>query len=334
MPRHLLQGVMLLAALAATLAVEPLQVAAQVTAQTWPSAPIRIVVPFPPGGTTDQIARRVQPQLQADLGVPVIVENKSGASGAIGTQAVVVAPADGTTFLLVFDTHAVNPSLLPNLPFDTLKDLAPIMLIGTSPMILTAHPSTPYTAFADVLAAAGRNPGAVFYGTIGAGSLAHLAMTQIANELKVTLTHVPYKGGGPLLTDAIGGHVPLAIASMALLSSQVQAGALRPLAVTSSERYPLFPATPTVAELGAAAFDAEAWWGLLAPARTPAAIIVRMRTALRDALLNGAVKQSLAEQGVQYRLSSPVEFGSFLEREVTRWAKVVKENKLDAEVRP
>jgi tripartite-type tricarboxylate transporter receptor subunit TctC len=298
-------------------------------AQAWPSNPIRIIVPFPPGGTTDQIARRVQPLLQADLKVPVIIENRAGASGAIGTQAAVTSPPDGTTFLLVFDTHAVNPSVLPNLPFDTLKDLAPVMLIGTSPMVITAHPATALKSFADLVAAARKNDGAISYGTVGAGSLAHLAMTSIANGLKVTMTHVPYRGGGPLLTDAIAGHVPVTIASIALLSPQISSGGLRPLAVTSTARYAQFPDVPTVSELGLA-IDAQSWWGLLAPARTPPDIIARMHQALAKALEVETVRQSLSEQGVIYRLSSPEELGRFLETEIPRWAKVVKDNRIVA----
>src|SRR5262249_5111773 len=164
-----------------------------VWAQDWPTKPIRIIVPFPPGGTTDQIARRVQPRLEQDLKATIVIENRSGASGAIGTQAAAFAPPDGTTFLMVFDPHAVNPSLQPNLPFDTLNDLAPIMLIGKSPMVVTAHPTAAYKSFGDVVEAARKAPGSAVYGTIGAGSLAHLAMSQIVNTLGVTMTHVPYK---------------------------------------------------------------------------------------------------------------------------------------------
>jgi tripartite-type tricarboxylate transporter receptor subunit TctC len=298
-------------------------------AQAWPSNPIRIIVPFPPGGTTDQIARRVQPLLQADLKVPVIIENRTGASGAIGTQTAVTSPPDGTTFLLVFDTHAVNPSVLPNLPYDTLRDLAPIMLIGTSPMVITSHPATAYKSFADLVAAAKKSDSAINYGTVGAGSLAHLAMTSIANGLKVTMTHVPYRGGGPLLTDAIAGHVPVTIASIALLSPQISSGGLRPLAVTSAERYAQLPDIPTVSELGLT-IDAQSWWGLLAPARTPRDIIARMHQALAKALEVETVRQSLSEQGVIYRLSSPEELGRFLEAEIPRWAKVVKDNRIVA----
>jgi tripartite-type tricarboxylate transporter receptor subunit TctC len=297
--------------------------------QAWPSNPIRIIVPFPPGGTTDQIARRVQPLLQADLKVPVIIENRTGASGAIGTQAAVASPPDGTTFVLVFDTHAVNPSVLPNLPYDTLRDLAPVMLIGTSPMVIASHPATAYKSFADLVAAARKSDGAINYGTVGAGSLAHLAMTRIANGLKVTMTHVPYRGGGPLLTDAIAGHIPVTIASIALLSPQISSGALRALAVTSSSRYAQLPDIPTVTELGLA-IDAQSWWGLLAPAKTPSSIIMRMHDALAKALDVETVRQSLSEQGVIYRLSSPEELGRFLEAEIPRWAQVVKDNRIVA----
>ena len=297
-------------------------------AQDWPTKPIRIIVPFPPGGTTDQIARRVHPLLERDLKTTITIENRGGASGSIGTQVAVASPPDGTTFVLVFDTHGANPSLQPNLPFDTLKDLTPIMLIGKSPMVITAHPTAPYKSFADVVAASKKTAGAVAYGTIGAGSLAHLAMSQIANKLEVTMTHVPYKGGGPLTTDAIGGHVPVAIASIALFSPHIKAGALRPLAVTSRQRYAQLPDTPTIAELAVPGYDAEAWWGFLAPAKTPGAIIARMNAALSKALQDSTVRQNLSEQGLEYELSTPEAFGRFLEAEIPRWAKVVKDNKI------
>jgi tripartite-type tricarboxylate transporter receptor subunit TctC len=282
-----------------------------IRADSWTSKPIRIIVPFPPGGTTDQIARRVQPLLEADLKTTIVIENRGGASGAI-------------------DTHGVNPSLLPNLSFDTLHDLAPVMLIGKSPMVITAHPATAYRRFEDVLAASRKNPGSVAYGTIGAGSLAHLTMSQIANEFTVVMTHVPYKGGAPLTTDAIAGHVPVAIASVALLSPHIQAGALRPIGVTSAKRYAKLPDTRTIAELGITGFDAEAWWGLLAPAKTPSDIVVRMNVAMAKALREPAVERSLNDQGLEYQLSSPKAFGEFIEGEIVRWAKVIKDNKIVA----
>jgi tripartite-type tricarboxylate transporter receptor subunit TctC len=232
--------------------------------------------------------------------------------------------------VLVFDTHGANPSLLPSLPFDTVKDLAPVMLIGTSPMVLTAHPASAFKSFDDVITAAKKAAGSVTYGSVGSGSLAHLAMTRIANKLDVNMTHIPYKGGGPLATDAIAGHVPLAIASIALLSPHIGGGALRPLVVTSAQRYPRLPDTPTLSELGMTGVDADSWWGMLAPARTPAEIISRMNEAMAKALREPVVQQGLSEQGVIYRLSTPEAFGTFIEDEIARWAAVIKENKVVA----
>jgi tripartite-type tricarboxylate transporter receptor subunit TctC len=297
-------------------------------AQSWPPKTIRIIIPFPPGGTTDLIARRAQPMLERNLKVSILIENRAGASGAIGTHAAVLSPPDGATFVLVFDTHGANPSLLPNLPFDTLKDLTPVMLIGTSPMVITTHQTTAYKSFDDVISAAKAKSGAVAYGTIGAGSLAQLAMTQIGNALGVTMTHVPYKGGGPLVNDAIGGHVPISIASIALFSPHIKSGSLRPLAVTSVKRIAQLPDTPAVSELGVAGFDAVAWWGLLAPAKTPPEIVAKMNAAMAEALNDPTAKQGLSEQGVDYQLSAPDVFGRFVENEIHRWAKVVKDNNI------
>jgi tripartite-type tricarboxylate transporter receptor subunit TctC len=181
------------------------------------------------------------------------------------------------------------------------------------------------SGFGDIVAAARKGDGAVNYGTVGAGSLAHLAMTPVASGLKVTMTHAPYRGGGPLLTDAVAGHIPVAIASITLLSPQISIGGLRALAVTSSSRYAQRPDIPTVSELGLA-IDAQSWWGLLAPAKTPPDVIARMHQALARALEVETVRQSLSEQGVIYRLSSPAELGRFIEAEILRWAKVAKEN--------
>jgi len=295
-------------------------------ADAWPNRPIKLVVPFPPGGTTDQIARYVQKPLTDELGVPIVIENRGGGSGSIGAAMVAHAPADGYTFLLVFDTHGVNPSIIPNMPFDTLHDLDPIMLIGTSPMVITAYPDSPYKTFRDVLDAAKTRKGGVSFGTIGAGSLAHLYMTQVSNQMGIPLTHVPYRGGGPLVTDAIAGHVHVAIASAALLIPSIKAGKLRPLAVTSSERFPLLPNVPTVTEQGIPAAASSSWWGLLAPAHTPRPIIEKMHAAFAKALRDPAVAPKLEDQGVVMRISSPEEFGTFLANEVQRWAKVVKEN--------
>lgn len=301
-----------------------------VRAQAWPSQPIRIIVPFPPGGTSDQIARHMQPHLQQSLGTQVLVENRAGASGSIGTGATAKAPPDGNTYVLVFDTHGVNPSLIPNMPFDTLKDLAPVMLIGKSPMVFTAHASAPYKSFGEVMAAARAKPDSIGYGTIGSGSLAHLFVTLIGKQAGFSMTHVPYKGGGPLTTDAVAGHVPVAIATAALLSPHVQSGKLRALAVTSSTRFAQLPDVPTVAEQGVLGVSAEAWWGLLAPAKTPAPIVARMHAEFAKALRNPAVNEKLTQQGVVLTMDGPDELAKFVANEVERWGKVVRDNKITA----
>ena len=297
-------------------------------AQDWPTQPVKIVIPFPPGGTTDQIARHAQAPLSKILGQPVIVENKGGGSGSIGAAQVANSPPDGYTWLLVFDTHGVNPSLIPNMSFDTLKDLAPVMLVGTSPMLLTAHPSTPYKSMTDVLNAAKTPDNKVSFGTIGSGSLGHLAMQLLQDQTKTKMTHIPYKGGGPLVQDAIAGHVPLAIGSAALMSPSVKAGRLRAVAVTSPQRFAPLPDVPTISEQGAPGFDSEAWWGFHAPAGTPPAIIAKMHKAFSEALRTPEVQGKLTDQGVVLKLTSPQDYDKFLRNEVSRWAKVVKDNKI------
>ena len=301
-----------------------------VHAQNWPNQTIRIIVPFPPGGTTDQVARLLQPYLQQSLGVSVVVDNRGGASGAIGSGIAAKAPPDGNTFLLVFDTHGVNPSLIPNMPFDTLKDLAPIMLIGKSPMVITAHPSFPYKTFSEVVKLAKARPGEVAFGSIGSGSLAHLAMAMISGYAKVEITHIPYKGGGPLVINAIGGHVPLGVASLALFSPHIQSGRLKAIGITSPKRHPQFPNVATVAEQVMPGFEAEAWWGLLAPVNTPAPILTRMHAEVTKALKTPSLQQHLDQQSLAVTASTPDEFQKFLVNEVERWGRVVRDNKIKA----
>jgi tripartite-type tricarboxylate transporter receptor subunit TctC len=306
---------------AAPLAAPP---AAYAQADAWPSRPIRLISPFPPGGTTDLLARLFAPPLSQALGQQVIVENKSGGAGSIGTGFVAKAPPDGYAFVLVFDTHAVNPSLIPTMPFDTRADLAPVTLIATGAMVVAAHSSQPYRTFGDLLAAAKAKSGAPTYGTIGSGSLAHLAMTQMGVQGGFMPTHVPYKGGGPLVQDAIAGHVPVAIGSVALLSPHIRSGALVPLAVTTAVRDGVLPNVGTVAEQGLPGFEATAWWGLLAPAKTPPAIIQRMNAEVATLLRDPQLRDRLAGQGMSIVASSPEAFARFIDEQTDKWAKVVK----------
>jgi tripartite-type tricarboxylate transporter receptor subunit TctC len=299
-------------------------------AQTWPDKPVKLVAVFPPGGSVDTVARILAFQLTKQMGQQFIVDNRGGASGSIGTASVAKSAPDGYTFAVVFDTHAVNPALIPNLSFDTAKDLAPVMLIGTSAMAITKHPSVKFATFKDVIAEAKAKPDSISYGTIGTGSLGHLAMTQIATIAGTTFTHVPYKGGGPVVQDAIAGHVPFMIGTIFLVKPQVDAKMLVPLAVTGAKRSPRFPDVPTVAEQGIAGFESVAWWGVVAPAGTPPAIVKRLNEELAKALKVPEVAEKLSAQGMDIVGSSPAELQSFLQAEMTRWAKVVKDNKIRA----
>jgi tripartite-type tricarboxylate transporter receptor subunit TctC len=296
----------------------------------WPAKPVKLISVFPPGGSVDQVARVFAAQLTQQTGQQFFVDNRGGASGSIGTQVVATSPPDGYTFGVVFDTHAVNPSLIPNLPFDTLKDLAPVMLVGTSPMAIVANTSQPYNDFRDVLAAAKLKPGGIAFGSIGTGSLGHLAMAQIGNLQKTEFTHVPYRGGGPLMTDAVGNQVPLAIGTVFLVNPHVKGGKLKALAVTSAGPTPQMPGVKTVAEQGVPGFSALAWWGIIAPKGTPPAVVKRMYDELSKALKDPAVGDKLTQQGMEIVGGGPEELDRFLRGEIARWAKVVRENKIQA----
>ena len=312
--------------LLAVLGAAALFASAGVAAQAWPTRqPIKLVAVFPPGGSVDQVARIVAVPLAQELGANVIVENKGGASGSIGAAAVAAAPADGYTFAVVFDTHGVNPSLIPNLPFDSKKDLTPLVLVGTSPMVLATFAASEYKSFADVVAAAKAKKN-VSYGTIGSGSLGHVAMTLLGKNGGIDWTHVPYKGGGPLMNDAVAGHVPLSIGSVFVTKPHIDSGRMRPLAVTTSKRSPDLPNVPTLAESGYPGFDAPAWWAVLAPAKTPPEIVKRMNEALNKVLKQPDIAKKLDAQGIDVVGGTTEIARVFMERQMDIWAKVVKDN--------
>lgn len=299
-------------------------------AQAWPNKPVKVIAVFPPGGSVDTVSRILSHQLTKQLGQQFVVDNKGGASGSIGTAAVAKSPPDGYTFGMVFDTHGVNPSLIPNLSYDTMKDLAPVMIVGTSPMVIAKYHGAAYKDFKEVIAAGKKKADAVSFGSIGSGSLGHLAMTQIANLANTSFNHIPYKGGGPLVQDAIAGHVPLMIGTVFLAKPQIDGKLLVALAVTSAKRSTRLPDTPTVAEQGVPGFESVAWWGVVAPAGTPPAIITRLNEELLKALKTPEVAEKLAAQGMDIIGSKPEALQSFLQAEITRWAKVVKDNKIKA----
>ncbi len=300
-------------------------------AQAWPTKqPIKLVAVFPPGGSVDQVARIIAQPLSQQLGQSVVVENRGGASGTIGTAAVVQAPADGYTFAVVFDTFGVNPSLNPSMPFDSKKDLTPLVLVGTSPMVLATHVGSEYKTFADVVAAAKAKKN-VSFGTIGNGSLGHLAMSLLGKDAQLEWTHVPYKGGGPLMTDAVAGHVPLSIGSVFVTKPHIDSGRLRPLAVTTSKRAADLPNVPTIAENGYPGFEAPAWWAFLASSKTPPDIVKRMNEELNKVLKNPEVAKKLDAQGIDIMGGSSEQARVFIDRQMTIWAKVVKDNDIKAD---
>ena len=312
--------------LAATAAAFP------ATAQGWPTKPVKFVVPFPPGGSVDPLARLLSVRLTQSLGQQFIVENKPGASGSIGTSFVAKSPPDGYTFVFVFDTHAVNPTQIPNLNFDTVKDLAPVMLVGTAPMALGTNPSKPYKTFADVIAAAKAKPDTLSYGSIGSGSLGHLTMTLIQQSGGFKVVHIPYKGGGPMSTDALGGQIDFGIASVAVIGPHVKGGKLRGIAVTGDKRSSAMPEVPTLAEQGFPGFSALAWWGIFAPAGTPKPIIDNLNAELVRVLNQPDLRKQLTEQlGMDLVVSTPEALQKWTVGEIARWGKVVKENNIRAD---
>jgi tripartite-type tricarboxylate transporter receptor subunit TctC len=301
-------------------------------AQAWPTKPVKFIVPYPPGGSTDPMARLIAVKLSDSLGQPFVVENKSGASGTIGTAFVAKSPADGYTFVFVFDYHAVNPFLIPNLPFDTVKDLAPVMLIGTAPMAIATGTAKPYRSFVDVVAAAKAKPGTVSIGSVGSGSLGHLTMVLVQQASRISLIHIPYKGGGPMTQDAVGGQIDLAIGSVAVITPHVKGGKLRAIAVTGDTRSRALPDVPALAEQGLPGFSALAWWAIFAPAGVPKPIMDKFHAELVKAFNLPDVRKLLNDTlGIDLVVSSPEELAKWLDTQMQRWGKVVRENNIRAD---
>lgn len=288
-----------------------------------------LVVPFPPGGSTDALARMLQPVLQEKLGRNVIVENKAGAAGALGAAQVAKSAPDGSSFLITFDSHAVIPAILEKPPLDIEKDLASVMLVGTAPYVIAANAGKPYKTIADVIAACRKEPGAVKYASVGIGTLGHLAMTVLGKLSGVEITHVPYRGGGPAMNDVLGGHVDLIAGSAALITPQLGGGNLRPILQMGRERLPLLPDTQTTIEAGFKDFETLAWWGVFAPKATPPDVIAKMETAVREALSDPAAAKRLQEtQQMTLKLGGPKEMDAFLAKETKFWGQVVRENNI------
>jgi len=299
-------------------------------AQNWPEKVVKFVSPYPPGGSVDPLARLLAAKLSNSLGQQFIVENRTGASGIIGTDYVAKSDPDGYTYVFIFDTHAVHQALNPKLSFDPIKDFAPVMLVGTAPMAFSTGAQKPFKSFADVLATAKSKPDTVTVGNVGNGSLGHLTTILVGQAANVKLVSVPYKGGGPLQVDALGGQIDLAIASVAAQAKHVQSGKLRALVQTGEKRSHLMPDVPTLAEAGVRGVEpAYALWGILAPAKTPQPIIDKLNAEIVKVLQMADVRKTLTESlGMDIQGLSPAQTEKFLVSQIQRWSKVVKDNNI------
>lgn len=300
--------------------------------ETYPSRPLRLVVPYPAGGAADLLARTFGQQLSVQLGQPVVIDNRGGANGTIGSNAVVQAAPDGYTLLLDNVTfHAINATLYKSLPFNSLKDLAPIGLVGWVDNVLVVNPSTPAKTLAELIALAKAKPGQLTYASSGAGSTSHLSGVMLNAAAGIDMLHVPYKGGTPAMTDVMSGVVTAYFAGLSTALSTIEAGNLRALAVAGTRRNPALPNVPTMAEAGLSGFEASNWYGLMAPANTPPEIIARLNAETRKLLQNPDVQAKMVAQGYAVAPSSPKEMADYMRSETARWAQVVKASGANAD---
>jgi tripartite-type tricarboxylate transporter receptor subunit TctC len=297
----------------------------------YPDRIIKIIVPFAPGGGTDVVARTLAQEMAEDLGVSVMIENKPGAGTIIGTQSVATSDADGYTLLMGTFANAVNPSLYAKLPYDQQRDFAPVALVARSFNIVVVNPASPIKSVADLVAAAKAEPDKLSYGTYGTGTSAHLAGELFKHMAGVNLTTVPYKGAAPAITDLIGGQIQVMFTTVASAAPLIEGGQLRALAVTSAERSPAFPSLPTVSEAGVPGYDAEAWYGLFAPAKTPSDVIDRLNKAAAAAVKAESFKKLAVNEGLVPVASPPGELDRYFRLEQERWRKVIQDAGLKAE---
>ena len=305
--------------------------AATPTHATYPDRLIRIVVPFPPGGGTDIVTRRLGEAMATDLGQPVIIENKPGAGTIIGTAAVATSPPDGYTLLMATFSHAVNPALNSKLPYDTFRAFAPVALVARSFNIVVVNPSLPIRSIRDLIAAAKAKPGSINFGSYGVGTSAHLAGELFKSMAGVDIVHVPYKGAAPAITDLIGGQIQVMFTTVASVAAYLPSGQLRALAVTSAARSPVFADLPTVADSGVPGYVAESWYGLYAPAGTPADVIERHNTSVARAVQSGTLKSLEEVEGLTLIAGPPADLDKYVHGEAVRWQDLINKSNLKLE---
>ena len=302
------------------------------SAQDYPNRPITVVVPFPPGGSTTIVARIVADKMSEALGQSIVIDNRGGAGGTVGSRAVSKSAPDGYTILLGYTgTLAIGPTLYGNVGYDPRKDFEPIGRIGTAPNTLVVHPSTPVHSVAELIAYAKANPGKLDYGSAGIGTVSHVCGEYFATAAGVKLTHIPYKGTGPAIVDLLGGHIPMAFTPVPATHENAQSGKLRMLAVTSAVRSTLLPEVPTIAEAALPGFEAVLRYGLVAPPGTPRPVIEKLNAALNTVLTSPDVRARLAIEGAEPLPSTPAEYAADIDREETQWSKVVKASGAKAE---
>ncbi len=307
-----------------TVAVAAAALAAGAFAQGYPNKPVKIVVPYPPGGPTDIVARVVAQKLTEQTGQPFLVDNRGGAGGNIGAEAVSHSPPDGYTLLVATTAHAINRSLFKTLGYDLMKDFVPVSQLTAGPLVIVANPALPAKSVKELIALAKAKPGELTFASSGNGQSTHLAAELFDTMAGIKMTHVPYKGSAPALTDVMGGQVSLFFDTMLSAMPHVRSGKLKALAVTSAARSPAAPELPTVAESGLPGYEAIAWNGLVAPASTPKEVVARLNAELKKALELPEIRERFAAQGFAAAWSSPERYGAFLDAEVDKWAKVVK----------
>jgi tripartite-type tricarboxylate transporter receptor subunit TctC len=306
------------ACVAALLAVTP-----GASAETWPTQPVKIIVPFPAGGTTDILARVVADQLSAKWSQAVVVDNRGGASGTVGSEQLVKSPPDGHTLMITATHHVINPSLFKQLRYDSRADFTPIALIASVPNVLVVHPSLPVKTVQDLIDRARREPGKLNFGSAGTGGANHLSGELFAFQTGIKITHVPYKGAAPALNDLLGGHIPMMFDSLPGVVGHIQSGSLRALGVTSLTRAAAAPEIPTLDEAGVKGFDATAWFGLYGPAKMPEAVVARISNDVREVLRSPAAQAKLKELGAEPGTMSQPEFAGFVLAEMDKWHDVV-----------
>lgn len=293
-------------------------------AQAWPSKPIRYIVPFPPAGATDILARIVADKISPTLGQPVVVENRPGAAGNVGTEMVVKAPADGYTILQATVAQSISETLYTNLAFSFGQDLAPVALIARVPNVMIVHPSVPANTVQEFIALAKSKPGQINFASSGSGTSIHMSAELFKMLTGVNMVHIPYRGSGPALADLLGGQVSVMFDNLTSSIGHIRSGKLRALAITTATRYPALPDLPTMQEAGVAGYEASAWFGIVAPKATPKEIVNRLNSEVNKALALPDVKEKLLQQGAIAAPGSPEQFGAFIQSEIAKWARVVK----------